>query len=122
MATKKIEVNEDDIKKVIFILKQSKPYLQIPSENLALRNLWQSSEKLADKFMKKAGLVMVTLKGRTLVKPAEASVEKVEAPVEEKPIEEKPAEVEPAPVTEETTSVEESPETKVPRCRKRKPK
>lgn len=69
MATRKIEVNEDDLKKVILILKLSKQYLQIPNDNLVLYNMWRVSGKLADKLMRKAELVMVTNKGRTTLKP-----------------------------------------------------
>ena len=43
MATRKIEVNEDDLKKVILMLKLSKQYLQIPNDNLALYNMWRVS-------------------------------------------------------------------------------
>ena len=69
MATRKIEVNEDDLKKVILMLKLSKQYLQIPSDDLTLVNLWRVSGKLADKLMRKAELTITTNKGRTTLKP-----------------------------------------------------
>lgn len=109
MATRKIEVNEDDLKKVILMLKLSKPHLQLPSDDLGLCNLWRVSGKLADKLMRKAELVMVTSRGRTVLKHAE----EVSSEIKEEAQEEKPAEVEP-PVVEEVK--------RVPRCRKRKSK
>lgn len=80
---RKIEVPEDDLKKVILILKLSRPYLSIPPKNLALINWWRVSGKLADKLMKKAGLIMVTNKGRTTLKPTALDISEnpaVEAP------------------------------------------
>lgn len=65
---RKIEVDEDDLKKIILLLKLSKQYVQSPHENLTLCNLWRVSGKLANKLMKKAKLVMVTNKGRTTLK------------------------------------------------------
>ena len=107
MATRKIEVNEDDLKKVILMLKLSKQYVQIPNDNLALYNMWRVSGKLADKLMRKAELVMVTNKGRTTLKP-----------IGEVTSEEKPAE---AVKSEETSEIPvEKPADKVPRCHKRK--
>lgn len=98
MTTRKIEVNEDDLKKVILILKLSHNYVQIPNGNLHLYNLWRVSNKLADKLIRKAGLVMVTNKGRTTLKPiGETEHEKSHKEVSS-----------------------ETPTEKVPRCRKRK--
>lgn len=65
---KKIEVNEDDLKKVILMLKFSKAYLQLPSD-LFLTNLWRVAPKLADKLMRKAELVLIRNKGRLTLKP-----------------------------------------------------
>lgn len=108
MPTRKIEVNEDDLKKVILMLKLSKPYLQIPNDNLALYNMWRVSGKLADKFMRKAELVMVTNKGRTTLKP----VGEVSSEVADKTESSE----------EKTAEVVKPSEDKVPRCRKRKSK
>lgn len=115
MATRKIEVNEDDLKKVILILKLSKQYVQIPKDNLALYNMWRVSGKLADKLMRKAELAMVTIKGRTILKP----IGEVNSEVADKdtPIEESPAEVKSEEVSEAQV---EKPAERVPRCRKRK--
>lgn len=103
---RKIEINEDDLKKVILILKLSKEYVQIPTSNLALINLWRVSGKLSDKLMRKAGLVLTQNKGRFVLKPIEDGVPENEAPKEETP--------------QETTEVENA--EKIHRCRKRKPK
>lgn len=73
MAMRKIEINEDELRKVILILKLSKAFVRVPSDNLTLLNLWRVSEKLADKLMKKAGLFMTTNKGRTTFKLIEES-------------------------------------------------
>lgn len=91
MATRKIEVNEDDLKKIILILNLSKKYVQIPSSDLALLNMWRVSGNLAAKLMRKAKLVMVTNKGRTTLKP----IGEVNSEVADKnvPTEESPAEV-----------------------------
>lgn len=116
MATRKIEVNEDDLKKIILMLKLSKQYLQIPNDNLALYNMWRVSGKLADKLMRKAELVMVTNKGRTTLKPI-GEINSEVTDKEDSPAEEKPAEVK----SEETSETPvEKPADKVPRCRKRK--
>ena len=51
----KIEIDIDDLKKVILMLKTSKPYLQIPpNKEMVLQNMWRVSGKLADKLLKKA--------------------------------------------------------------------
>lgn len=115
MATRKIEVSEDDLKKVILMLKLSKQYVQIPNNNLALHNMWRVSGKLADKLMRKAELAMVTIKGRTILKPigeVTSEVADKDAPTEESPVEVKLEEVSETPV--------EKPAEKVSRCRKRK--
>lgn len=122
--SRKIEVNEDDLKKVILMLKLSKQYLQLPPQDLFLSNLWRVAPKLADKLMRKAELTLVQNKGRITLKPigevhAEATVigeESVTLP-KDKPIEEVKEEV-PKEVVE-ATEVETE---KVHRCRKRKPK
>ena len=66
---RKIEVNEDDLKKVILMLKLSKSYLQLPPQDLFLTNLWRVAPKLADKLMRKAELVLIQNKGRLTLKP-----------------------------------------------------
>lgn len=66
--TKKIEVNEADLKQVILIMKMSKQYVNIPTENLRLQNLWRVSGKLADKLMRKAGLTLVNNNGKVSLK------------------------------------------------------
>lgn len=66
---KKVEVNEDDLKKVILMLKMSKEYLQIPNKNLQVINLWRVAGKLADKLMRKANLTMESVNGRVVLKP-----------------------------------------------------
>lgn len=115
MPTRKVEVNEDDLKKVILMLKLSKQYLQIPNDNLALYNMWRVSGKLVDKLMRKAELAMVTIKGRTILKPigeVTSEVADKDAPTEESPVEVKSEEISETPV--------EKPADKVPRCRRRK--
>lgn len=82
MATRKVEVNEDDLKKVILMLKLSRTYLNLPPKNLFLVNLWRIAPKLADKLMRKSGLVLVQGKGRVVLKPAGETSENVE-PVQE---------------------------------------
>lgn len=116
MATRKIEVNEDDLKKVILMLKLSKQYLQIPYDKLVLCNMWRVSGKLADKLMRKAELVMVANKGRITLKPiGEVTSEMADKNL---PAEEKPAEAVKSEETSETPV--EKLTDKVPRCRKRK--
>ena len=105
---RKIEVNEDDLKKIILILKLSKKHVNIHNEDLILFNLWRVSGKLADKLMKKAQLTMVENRGRTTLKRVE------DIPFDE-PAEDKPSE-EP---NVEDSSEEPSPK-RVPRFRKRK--
>ena len=115
MATRKIEVNEDDLKKVILILKLSKPHLRIPRDDLGLMNLWRVSGKLTDKLMRKAELIMVTNRGRTMLKPIEgvnSDVTDEEVSTERNLVEVKSEETSEAPV--------EKPMGKVPRCCKRK--
>lgn len=114
MPTRKVEVNEDDLKKVILMLKLSKQYLQIPNDNLALYNMWRVSGKLADKLMRKAELAMVTNKGRITLKP----IGEVYSTVADKGSEEKPAEEVKSEESSETQVADSA--DKVPRCRKRK--
>ena len=73
MATK-VEVNEDDLKKVVLMLKMSKEYIRIPNDNLQLINLWRVASKLADKLMRKANLTMETTNGRAVIKSTIGSV------------------------------------------------
>lgn len=47
---KKIEIPEDEFKKIVLILKCSKRYVNLPPSNLFLGNLWRVSSKLADKL------------------------------------------------------------------------
>lgn len=65
---KKVMVNEDDLKKVVLILKLSKGHVQVPSTDLTLANLWRVSSKLADKLMKTANLTLVTTNGRVTLR------------------------------------------------------
>lgn len=133
MATKKVEVNEDDLKKAILILKCSKQYVQLPPADLFLGNLWRVAEKLGDKLMRKADLVIVEGKGHpTLKHPDEIKVTeestKEEVPVTtENPVAETPAKEEPqqSPTDEQPAVVtEEQPKVEEPlhRCRKRQKK
>lgn len=114
MSTRKIEVNEDDLKKVILMLKLSKPHLKLPPQELFLSNMWRVAPKLADKLMKKAGLTMTTNKGRITLKPigeVTSEVADKDVPIEEKLTEAK---------SEEISNILEKPAVKIPRCRKRK--
>lgn len=43
---KKIEMTEDEFKKIVLILKCSKRYVNLPPNNLFLGNLWRVSSKL----------------------------------------------------------------------------
>ena len=52
---KKIEMTEDEFKKIVLILKCSKRYVNLPPNNLFLGNLWRVSSKLADKLLKRNG-------------------------------------------------------------------
>ena len=59
---KKIEIPEDEFKKIVLILKCSK----------RLGNLWRVSSKLADKLLKRNGFQIVKgTGGRYTVKPVE---------------------------------------------------
>lgn len=106
---KKYEINEDDLKKVILILKLSKPYLNIPPKDLKVANLWRVSGKLADKLMKKANFVLVKNRGKVTLKSAEDSMGSSVASTKEESI-------------KEENSVPESSICRVPRCRKSKRK
>lgn len=109
----RIELSEADVKKVIYMLKMSKKHINIPNDNLFLYNLWRVSDKLAEKLMRKAGLVMVAGKGRDVLRPSDG------------------CNGEPTDDTDEVTSVSEEPQTDSPsvessevdkphRCRKRR--
>lgn len=54
---KKIEMTEDEFKKIVLILKCSKRYVNLPPNNLFLGNLWRVSSKLADKLLKRNGFL-----------------------------------------------------------------
>lgn len=47
---KKIEIAEDDFKKIILMLKLSKKSMNIDPKDLLLGNLWRVAPKLADKL------------------------------------------------------------------------
>lgn len=69
---KKIEIPEDEFKKIVLILKCSKRYVNLSPSNLFLGNLWRVSSKLADKLLKRNGFQIVKGKGgRFTVKPVE---------------------------------------------------
>lgn len=130
--TKKIEVSEADLKQIILIMKLSRPYVNVPSGNLRLMNLWRVSGKLADKLMRKADLTLVTNNGRFSLKPTSEVINSENASKDEtknETAEEAPAETSAKEVkSEEATSEnkEKPSETpaedtkKPPRCRKRK--
>ena len=138
MATKKVEVNEDDLKKAILILKCSKKYVQLPPADLFLGNLWRVAEKLGDKLMRNADLLLVEGKGHPTLKhpdeikkpteePTKEESPKEEAPVTaEEPVAETPVKEEPqqSPTDEQPAAVEEQPKVEEPphRCRKRQKK
>ena len=48
--TKKVTINEDDLKKVILILRLSYPYLRYTEMDNRLRNLWRVRDKIAKKL------------------------------------------------------------------------
>lgn len=62
--TKKVEINEDDLKKVILILKLSYPYLRYNELDNRLRNLWRVRDKLVKKLLKNSDLMVDSTKGR----------------------------------------------------------
>ena len=107
--TKKIEVNEDDFKKVVLIMKYSKEFVKLDPKDLFLGNLWRVAPKLADKLAKKNGYEFVENKGRKTLKPISGTPK--EEVTEEKPVE-KP--VEEPPVTTEK-KVEDSEDDEEPR-------
>ena len=132
---KKIEVSEADLKQIILIMKMSKPYVNIPTGNLRLENLWRVSGKLADKLMRKADLTLVTNNGKFSLKPTSEVINSEDAPKEEKkeettateevptetPTEEVKSEETPSETKEEKPSETPAEESKkTPRCRKRK--
>ena len=65
---KNVEVPEDAFKKLVLLVHSSKPFLQIPPDNLALLNLWRVSKPLLEKLLKKSRYEIVTTKGKTIVK------------------------------------------------------
>lgn len=130
---KKIEVSEADLKQIILIMKMSKPYVNIPTGNLRLENLWRVSGKLADKLMRKADLTLVTNNGKFSLKPTSEAINSEDAPKDETkkeaaeevptetPTEEVKPEETPSENQEEKPSETSAKETKkIPRCRKRK--
>lgn len=130
---KKIEVSEADLKQIILIMKMSKPYVNIPTGNLRLENLWRVSGKLADKLMRKADLTLVTNNGKFSLKPTSEAINSEDAPKDETkkeaaeevptetPTEEVKPEETPSENQEEKPSETPAEETKkIPRCRKRK--
>lgn len=130
---KKIEVSEADLKQIILIMKMSKPYVNIPTGNLRLENLWRVSGKLADKLMRKADLTLVTNNGKFSLKPISEAINSEDAPKDETkkeaaeevptetPTEEVKPEETPSENQEEKPSETPAEETKkIPRCRKRK--
>lgn len=130
---KKIEVSEADLKQIILIMKMSKPYVNIPTGNLRLENLWRVSGKLADKLMRKADLTLVTNNGKFSLKPTSEAINSEDTPKDEtknEPSEEVPTETPteevkpdetPSENQEEKPSETPSEETKkIHRCRKRK--
>lgn len=130
---KKIEVSEADLKQIILIMKMSKPYVNIPTGNLRLENLWRVSGKLADKLMRKADLTLVTNNGKFSLKPTSEAINSEdtlkdetknetseEVPTETPTEEVKPDET-PSENQEEKPSETPAEETKkTHRCRKRK--
>ena len=66
--TKKVTINEDDLKKVILILRLSYPYLRYNEMDNRLRNLWRVRDKVAKKFLKDGNLIEDSTKGRLNLK------------------------------------------------------
>ena len=66
--TKKVSINEDDLKKVILILRLSYPYLRYNEMDNRLRNLWRVRDKVAKKLLKDGNLVEDSTKGRLNLK------------------------------------------------------
>lgn len=130
---KKIEVSEADLKQIILIMKMSKPYVNIPTGNLRLENLWRVSGKLADKLMRKADLTLVTNNGKFSLKPTSEAINSEDTPKDETknetseevptetPTEEVKPDETPSENQEEKPSGTPAEETKkTHRCRKRK--
>lgn len=126
--TKKIEVSEVDLKQIILIMKMSKPYVNIPTGNLRLENLWRVSGKLADKLMRKADLTLVTNNGKLSLKPTLEAINSDDVPksetkketVEEVPTDGVKSEEATSESQEEKPSETTEESKKTPRCRKRK--
>lgn len=66
--TKKVAINEDDLKKVILILRLSYPYLRYTEMDNRLRNLWRVRDKIAKELLKDGNLVEDSTKGRLTLK------------------------------------------------------
>lgn len=74
--TKKVEVNEDDLKKVILILELSTPFLHKEKMGLRLTNLWRIHGKLTKRFLKQGNLCITTnSKGQVTIKGEEDAKE-----------------------------------------------
>lgn len=74
--TKKVEVNEDDLKKVILILELSTPFLRKEKMGLRLTNLWRIHGKLIKRFLKQGNLCITTnSKGQVTIKGEEDAKE-----------------------------------------------
>ena len=121
MAVRKIEVNEDDLKKVILMLKYSKPFVKLEPTDLFLGNLWRVAPKIAEKLMRVGEFTEVENKGRKSLKyvgdissdvPTETSSEELPK-TEEVNID--------VPVSKDEQG-KPTEEKRVPRCRKRKSK
>lgn len=68
MAKRKILVDEDDYKRMIIMLKYSRPFLSIPSNDLALLNNWRVANKLVDKLLRRGNMTIEENKGKRVVK------------------------------------------------------
>lgn len=74
--TKKVTINEDDLKKVILILELSSPFLNKREMDLRLFNLWRLHGKLTKRFLKQGNLHITTnSKGQVTVKGEEDAKE-----------------------------------------------
>lgn len=83
--TRKIELNEDEFKNIILMMKLSGKYLQIPPNELRLFNIWRVAPKLADKLLKRTQMQIVQNKGRISVKPITEETPVVDTPKENTP-------------------------------------
>lgn len=112
--TKKIEVNEDDFKKIMLMLKYSKEFVKLDPTDLFLGNLWRVAPKLVDKIVKKSGYSFVENKGRKTLKHTSEISEDVDKEDGEKEKEEVVEDASEPPTESNTES------TLRHRCRKRK--